>query len=817
MDIQERYAEASVKTADNLRTIAQSKMLRDLSSLSLPEIDAVVNVIARLTPAGNVPGVILNGLARLKGRKPPFKTVRRDIDLLFTGIKQSLDEAVYSAFFAGPAAVIWCYQNLLRLAGKDPEDSFPEGVWQFYVDYALREDTARHTNETHGFDTLLSQHQIHLSPVDRTTAWVMAAVYCLHQYPHLLANEWRERVYTYLLAEIAGSEPDAERYTRLYRDWEKRRPYGRGPDAGADETYPTYRRAKFYHFLEETLHDLQPALRYEWARQARVAKERDLPAYQQQMSILAYLEPGDYGETRTPIPLNEAHVGVIHRGRYYLVPACVPGTDQPADVAMVRMQVAALMDCAPDVSPTQLVSLARIKRTTWPALRRELNQTLVKELDRLRLAPILLNCGPCPRHLPLSELRQAERGIGDHALTLFDTGESMVFDQSHIFFDGAWGAALAEIMTQEALAWATYLNTLPPVQLDTDQVPGQTCHALTFPLQGAELSLIRQAPYVIPEVGAETDAVDLKAMLRLRKLFKQRSDLLQLTVNDLLILYRAIHALTYQPAPDLVSALKSPTSHSGPTRHATQEVLKAIDDSQKMNPPMVIPVDGSQHIPRERLYPMTFEVPLVDLDLLSLHEETKAALDAYESEAGDRMAVCAKFDQLQRTYLAALAGFGVVMSRAKEIAVAGESASVGTIKLLAHLPTPLQRMLDKIPSRIDLLNDLIKGREVFSNVGAVAPTSTLTRFITAKDDNDKKTLAWGVITDAQGVMRITLRDFRPHVALLESVGRGDLAVRLARDYLDSYARGLNSYIDDLRRITETSRGTRLGKLEKRND
>ena len=819
MNIQKRYTEASIKTADKLRTIAQSKTLHELSSLSLPEIDAVVDVIARVTPAGNVPGVILNGLARLKGRKPPLKTVKRDIDLLFTGVKQSLDEAVYSMFFAGPAAVIWGYQNLLKLAGKDPEDSFPEGIWQFYVGYALREDTARHANETRGFDILLNQHQIYLNQADRATAWVMAAIYCLHQYDDLLRNEWRERVYTYLLAEIAASEPDAERYTPLYRDWEKQRPYGRSTDSGADETYPTYRRVKFDCFLKKTMRDMRPAVRHEWARQSRAAKERDLPAYQQQMSILAYLEPGDYGETRTPIPLKETHIGVIHQGRYYLVPACVPGTDQPADVALVRMQVAALMGCTPDASPTQLTSLERVKRATWPALRRELNQTLVKELDRLRLAPILLNCGPCPRHLPLSELRQAERGVGDHALTLFDTGESMVFDQSHIFFDGAWGVALAEIMTQEALAWATYLNTLPPVQLDTDQAPDQTRHgALTFPLQDADLSLIQQAPHVTPEAGAETDAVDLKAMLRLRKLFKQRNDLLQLTVNDLLILYRAIHALTYQPAPNLVSDLKSMISHSGATRHATQKALEAIDDSQKMNPPMVIPVDGSLHIPRERLYPMTFEVPLADLDLLSLHEETKAAMDAYESEAGgDRMAVYVEFDQLQRTYLASLAGFGAVMSRAKEIAVAGESVSVGTIKLLAHLPTPLQRMLDKVPSRIDLLNDLIKGREVFSNVGVVAPTSTLTRFITAKDDNDKKTLAWGVITDAQGVMQITLRDFRPHVALLESVGRRDLAVHIAQDYLDSYARGINSYIEDLRRIAETSRETRLGKLEKPND
>ncbi|UCG82350.1 MAG: hypothetical protein JSW38_09115, partial [Dehalococcoidia bacterium] len=116
-----------------------------------------------------------------------------------------------------------------------------------------------------------------------------------------------------------------------------------------------------------------------------------------------------------------------------------------------------------------------------------------------------------------------------------------------------------------------------------------------------------------------------------------------------------------------------------------------------------------------------------------------------------------------------------------------------------------------------MLNDLIKGREVFSNVGAVAPSSTLTRFSTAKDDNDKKALAWGVITDKDGVMCITLRDFRPHVGMLEACGRKDLATRIAQDYLEIYAHGLNDFVRDLRHITLTSRETRLWKPERRND
>jgi hypothetical protein len=129
--------------------------------------------------------------------------------------------------------------------------------------------------------------------------------------------------------------------------------------------------------------------------------------------------------------------------------------------------------------------------------------------------------------------------------------------------------------------------------------------------------------------------------------------------------------------------------------------------------------------------------------------------------------------------------------------------------MLAHMPVALQRLLDKVPERFEMLNNLLKGREVFSNVGAVIPTSTLTRFVTAKDDNEQKQLAWGILTDAGGVMHVTLRDFRPHVAALHSFGRDDLAAHITRDYLDAYADGFNQYIRDLQRITIASRRTRF--------
>lgn len=807
MELQKRFSEISMKTAENLkRSLANSFTLGNVSRLTLPEVEPVVDQVARLVPAGNVPGLILSGLARLPGRKLSPKMVKRDINLLFKGVEQTLDKAVYATFFAGPAAVIWGYQSLLKLSGKEPDDAFPEGPWQFYVDYAMREDTARHANESHGFDTFLKQRQIRLSEIDRMTAWVMAAIDCLHQYKSLLNNEWRERVYTHLLVELTRNEPDAPLYTQAYRHWQGQLPYGLGPDAAKQERYSDYRRRKFDQFLKGITANLRADLRDRWLQGIQEAEAQDLPAYQEQMSILAYLEAGPYGETRIPISIEKASIGLIYRGAYYLIPACSSGPgglSHLPDVETVRAMISALGANGSKQSP-RLTTLAEIRRATWSTLRLKLSETLVQDLDKLRLAPILLNFDTQPRHLPLCELRRNERGIGDQALTVFDTGETFVFDQSHIFFDGAWGAALAEIMTRTALFWVDHLQ-----QLAGPANPYPTpLNSLKFRMQANDLALIQQAPRVTPEVAVETDLVDLKAMVKLRRLFKQRNDLLQLTINGLLILYRAIHAVTYQPDPALVNALNALTQDDA-ARLGAASALEALEKAGQVNPTIVIPIDASHYSPRDRLYPITFEVPLQELNLLDLHHEVMAALDSYQQAAGDRSSAYAEFDRLQRTYLAVLAHLSQVFDRIKEMAMAGESGAMGALRLLAHLPTPLQRVLDKVPGRFEVLNDLIKGREAFSNIGAVAPTSTLARFISAKDDNDKKTLIWGVITDAQGIMRLSLRDFRPHVGLLSNSGHKELAARLSQHYLESYAQGLNSYVDELYRVTRASRETRL--------
>ena len=794
-NIENQYSQASIATANNLRNVAHTLMATDVSQLTLPEVDKAINIISDMVPAGNIPSVILNGLARLKNKQTPEKSTKRDINLLFRGVSQVLDQAVYGALFAGPAAVIWGYQNILKLAGKSPDDAFPEGTWQFYVDYALREDTARHTNETHGFDSLLTDHQLYLSKVDRITAWVMTAIHLLNQYSELLENEWRERIFTQLLYQQMADTADAPTFAKLYSRWERQRPYSRRIDAGQD-SYPVYRRRLFDDFIREALVNVPRPKALLWKQNVENIMAEALPAYLQQMNIVSYLAPGDYGETRTVYSLRQAKIAIIHEGKYYLIPV-MQDANTPSDILRVREQVTAIVQNLIPASPPHLHRLVTVKRASLSRLKEKLHQDNQASLDSLKYAPILINTDTQDFNLPLAEIRQAERGIGDHALTIFDTGKTFIFDQSHIYFDGAWGTALAEIMTNEALSWARYLVTLPQPRPDTRNI-----HGLTLNWQASDEQAITKAPTIVREVTAESEQVNIKAILGLRKIFKKRSDLIQLTVNDLLVLYRAIHAVSYQPSQTILSQLQQLNQQD--IASTTLEALSNHD-----NPAILIPVDASPYSPSERLYPMSFEVPLYDLNLLGLHQDTLDALNAYQNKASDRTATYTTFDDLQRTYLATLAGFGAVLSRAKEIAISGESASVGTIKLLAHMPPSLKALLDDVPSRVDKLNDIIKGKEVFSNVGAVASTSTLTRFITAKDDNEKKTLAWGVITDAKRTMRLSLRDFRPHVGLLLSSNEKKLAQAITQDYLDSYATGLNAYIRDLRHITLTSRETRI--------
>ena len=130
----------------------------------------------------------------------------------------------------------------------------------------------------------------------------------------------------------------------------------------------------------------------------------------------------------------------------------------------------------------------------------------------------------------------------------------------------------------------------------------------------------------------------------------------------------------------------------------------------------------------------------------------------------------------------------------------GESFTTAALRLMAHLPGAMQSLVDLIPQKIGILNEIIKGREVFSNAGQVAASSSITRFASSRDDGDTKLLVWGIMSDAGGTLVITLRDFRPYVAPLLRLGRADLARLLAQDYLDSYAACVDSLARRIQRV-----------------
>lgn len=794
------YRDVSIKTANDLRTIATQMNLRELSRLTLPEIEQLSDEIARVVPAGNVPAIILSGLAKLRGRQVEANDAQKHLGLLFKGVRQSLDEAVYAAFFAGPAAVLYGYQQLLRLAGKDVASAFPDGTWQFYLEFALREDSARHANETTGFHQKLAMHGLHLDTESQLASWVMATLQFIRDLPEHLANEWREPIAFRLLAEVVQAHGVTESFQpkALHTAWERARPYQRGADAG-QMAYSAYRQRAFDAFLKPYLAQLSPEAQQDFSRRFEEIARRELPAYQRQLSWLAYLEPEAYQEIRVPFPVEEAFIGVVWQGRYHLLPIV-----ELTDPEKVRSMVAAILRGHPEYAAATLDdTLVDVRRAEQAALRKLLDPATRQEIETLRHTPVLLNWDERDPHLPLAMIRQGKRGVGDHALTIFRTSESIVLDQSHIFFDGAWGAAVAEIMTNEALSWAQYFGQLPLAS-------PAPCLWLQPALQASDAQIEKARGVHLPaEASAETDTIRVGPILSLRKLLKQRNDLAQVTVNDLFVLYRGLHAASYQPSPELQRALDDLGHDTRPeASYALNLIRKSIKQLASKNPAVLIPIDARASNPRERLFTTTFRNPFTDF--AAHHQRTLAALRVYKADVpGTRGETFQVFYEAQLYYLRLIAGFGELLSRYKDVAMAGYSTSTTTLRLLGHLPVPLQKLLDTIPSKFDVLNEIIKGEEVFSNVGRVSKGSSLRRFITAKDDNQQKMFMWGVITDDKDIVRLSLRDFRPHVTLLLRLGMQDLTQLITQDYVDAYARGMNQYVTELREIAVASRETKL--------
>lgn len=786
-DAARTYQRATFQTAGDLMDVATTLELEDMSQLSLPEIKAITEEIARVVPAGNVPGFILSGLARMQGRTVEASQSHKYVDLLYRGVQQTLNTAIFGTFFAGPAAVLYGYQQLLRLAGKQVDDAFPEGTWQHYLQMALREDSARHANETTGFHAYMRDHTLPRGADDELACWMLAVTHVIETLPQMLENEWRERVILRTLTDVAAlsNSDDTDTYRKLYKAWQAERPYHWNRNF---RHFASYRRSQFDQFWKPHYQRLSAAAQQTFDAQMQAAENVALPAYQQQMSWLAYLDPQQYREERMPYALDDVHIAVISKGRYYLIPL----EECRADEQDVRRLAAAILNDDSDAAPASIdEALVRLPRAEQARSRQQQSDQTRQELDRLRRAPIIINWDERPTDATLTHVRQGKRGIGDHALTIFRTAESTVFDMSHIFFDGIWGAAIAEILTGLAI---TYAGEIPRWD---DVRPAR--RALDQP--ALQVDVTPRATPLPQGTSAEHRNVDLNALLHLRKLLKQRSQLLNVTVNDLFVLYRALHAQSYTPSRELREAVAA-LADDHPNAHAA--TAAALADVQQRNPSLLIPLDATLHDPRERVFPTTFRNPLDDM--WQRHSATLDALEAYQMTDGRQARkLYNQFSDLQSAYLGRIGGFGELLSRYKEVALRGESTSTASIKFLAHVPQPMQHLLNNLPGRFEILNDVIKGEEVFSNIGRVADGSSLRRFITAKDDNERKTLAWGIITDDDNTLHLSLRDFRPHVAALHAIQRDDLAQRITQAYLDAYADGLDLFVEQLTSIVSAKK------------
>jgi hypothetical protein len=815
--------------------------IRRLTRLSLPEIQGIRQEVSEIFPAGNLPAFVLSGLLQIKERRVSPEQVNRDISALLRGLSL-IPQGLYGVFIAGPATVLYAYQKLLQLAGKDLASAFPEGTWQFYLQFGLREDTARHASETIGFHQALPSQA---DSIAAAAAWVCATLEFLYRYDDLLATHWTERVMLRLLieemTEVEGAAHSS--FATLVRDWNRQCPYHRPAD-GSD--YIFHRQATFRRFLHEHLSALPPAsqARFRERYEARLVEE--LPAYLDQMTLLSALRPDRYQEHKESIPPWQVNIAFIWQDHTYLLPACQrDGRDNPlcyppypedaspislgllpsgelcdaetrqplladrrgqiwyqesgrllgnlrppTSTTVYRWLAAIFSRPASGLPPTLDLMLAESPRPLQQQLRSELATATQAELAALRRAPIILNWDRHPYQLPLAYIRRGRRGIGDHALTIFLTDQSIVFDQSHIFFDGVWGLAVAEIMTDTAIHWYR--------QLANDQpVAPQTSAPVSLTLKSApQVETLHQSHSQCKEVSAESAEVETRPLFRLRQWLRQRG--VPLTINDLLLLYRFFHAAWYRPSAKVDQALEA--FHSRATSGEAQAAYQAIKDTllrlRETNPTLLIPMDASNVSPRERVFPTTFRNPLMEIGERFVIARKYYQVYRAHSDSDHWLAL----DQARRELLAYLKAFGELLDALKAVTMRGESFNIATIRLLAHLPASMQHLLDQIPQHIGVLNEIIKGSEAFSNVGRVAPGTSLTRFISAKDDGQTKELIWGILTDDQEQMRISLRDFRPFVPRLLALGEAELADLLARDYLESYVQGLNYFVTELSAI-----------------
>jgi hypothetical protein len=297
----------------------------------------------------------------------------------------------------------------------------------------------------------------------------------------------------------------------------------------------------------------------------------------------------------------------------------------------------------------------------------------------------------------------------------------------------------------------------------------------------------------LPEISAETTIHDISQIFNLRKMIEDRTGV-RLTINDLLVTTRLFHAVHYEPTEPVRMALDSfyARSTTPETRKLADIVTRSIARSRHIHPSLAIPIDASSKDPRERIYLLTFRN--IFEDVVWTWDDTWDAYQSYRRieppDTPEGEAAFRHFEEQRANLINTLRTFSHLLAASKEVALRGESFSVSVFNLLSNIPARLQYILRRIPEQVPSLNEIIRGDEIYSNIGRVSMGSSLSRFITAKDDGNAKSLAWGIMSNDHGRMVVTMRDFRPHVEPLIRSGNIELAQILAQDYVQTYTNNL---------------------------
>ncbi len=787
---------ATQLTTDSIRRLIEQQAGENnqLSLLSIAEREDLIDEVARIIPAGNVLSFVMSGIMSSRDREyhtsgaSPGKS---HLNALFKGLSFMRDNMMYQLAFAGPATVLAGYNMLLQLAGGDPEEYLPDGVWQFYVEFGLREDAARHQTETLAFQRLATQLQA--TETNQLAAWLLATQQLLRDYEDLLGLIWEEHARLEAIEEATG-------LTGLRRQWQLQRPFA-APDVNTNLV--TYRQAQFEAFCKMHLSQVSQEQWRRFSQQWYLPVKQDelrrrQRAYMRQLSIHKYLEPGDYSDERYPIPPEDRSIAVVYNNNYFIVP--VPPGQSPAIATLMWQQANAIIGYGGQSTAEVDRVLTQAPRQYQVRLRATLDPDRREQLERLRKASIIINWDAVHRDQPLTYIRTGRRGVGDHGLTIFRTNASTVFDFSHIFFDGPWAMATAEILTNEAMKSLALLAEKPPPTERNAAVAPLDLRA-TPKFYNAAGKISQNINYVSAEYSRP-----IELLQETRQILLKRTRI-RLTINDLLVLYRTIYNPYYQQSDALKRTLER-VAQSRRGAVLVRAVHSMIDGKRNTNPSLLIPIDASRYDPKERIFPSAFRSPLPDF------REEHERLVALRSSAmqrklfGSNRTSIEAFVSERQDYLGYLQAFSTVMQRYRDIATSGQSMSATAIRLIAGLPGAAQKVVDGIPGQLTVVNEAIKGEEVFSNVGQVVPNSSISRFSSAKDDNDKKVLVWGIMSDAHGKLHITLRDFRQPVLDLAKEGHSEVAQAVTQDFLRGYMEGLYAFADQIQLIMTTDKRRR---------